>query len=317
MTPESELNQTKREVNQGAEKHIGIIYPVLDGQGSIVLLTYMGSDNVIAEAARTSYQSGTKKISGDRGLIRNLMRNDHTSPFEMGELMFGIEMPLYVLGQMERHRTAKWVSKNQMSGRYSIMDYKFFIPSSEDIGVQSKKNKQGRGSAVELEVAEEFRTWLISLGQMTYEKYEYFLNDDGTGKAKDPTRPMIARELARMQLPQNLYTRLVWKCDIHNLLHFLQLRTAPDAQLEIREYADKMAEVVQDSFPLCYEAFEEYRLNAIRLSMTEQNIISEILASKGVVVTDEEITTALDKHSVKSNDEREGLIDKFKKINKQ
>jgi thymidylate synthase (FAD) len=309
-----EQGLTKREINEGAEKHLGQTYTVLDGLGSVALLNYMGTDHLIAEAARTSYKKGTKKVSNDRGLIRNLIRNDHTSPIEMGELMFGFEMPLYVLAQMSRHRTAKYANENHESGRYSILEYKFFIPAAENVGVQSKKNKQGRGEGVDIQVAEEFRSWLISLGEDTYAKYEYFLNDNGEGQPKDPTRPMIARELARMGLPQNLYTKLIWKCDIHNLLNFLQLRTAPDAQLEIREYADVMVNIVADSFPLCWEAFSDYRLNAIRLSTIDQEIISDIFKKHGIVVTDQEILEALDEKGVKSPDERTGLVKKMSKI---
>ncbi len=311
MTAES--NQTKREINSGAEKWLGVPIPILD-QGSVMLINYMGSDDSIADAARTSYQTGTRKITNSRGLIRNLMRNDHTSPFEMAELTFRLEMPLYVLAQLSRHRTAKFVNENHESGRYSILEHKFYIPEAKDIGIQSKKNKQGRGEAVNMEVAEEFRSWSIGLSEISYAQYEHFLNDDGTGHPEDPNKPMIARELARMGLPQNLYTKLVWKCDLHNLLHFLQLRIAPDAQMEIRAYANKMAEIVNDSFPLCWEAFNDYRLNAIRLSSPEQNIISGVLKKRGIVVTEAEILEALDKKEIKSVDEREGLVTKFRDL---
>src|SRR5439155_15475444 len=120
--------------------------------GFVRLVDYMGSDQSIVQAARVSYGEGTKSVLEDRGLIRYLMRKDHTTPFEMVVLKFHIKAPIFVVRQWERHRTA---SVNEESGRYSIMREEFHEPAREDVGFQSKDNRQGRaGDAVPPEVVQ-------------------------------------------------------------------------------------------------------------------------------------------------------------------
>ncbi len=306
----TERNETKQRVNAGAEEHLGIPIPVLD-HGFVILVGYMGDDQSIEEAARISYGGGTRSVNERTGLIRYLRRNKHTTPFEMAELKFHIKIPLFVLAQMIRHRTA---NINQLSARYSVMDNEFYIPEPENIGIQSSTNRQGRGQEVEASRADEFKRWLITTAMLSYEKYEDFLNDDGKGKPKNPDEPMIARELSRMGLPQNLYTQLVWKCDLHNIFHFLGLRMEKHAQWEIREYANAMATVVKDSFPIAYKAFEDYELNATQLSAPEKNILTELIISKGIAITLEEVYKLADQTGLTNKREREELINKFRTI---
>jgi thymidylate synthase (FAD) len=194
------------------------------------------------------------------------------------------------------------------------MQDEFYIPSPQDIGVQSSTNRQGRGEEVDPLKAQEFLNWLTSMAINGYENYQHFLNDDGTGKAKDPLEPMIARELARMGLPQNLYTEVIWKCDLHNIFHFLGLRMEGRAQKEIREYANAMAQIVRDSFPISYKAFEDYELNAIQLSAPEQSVLIEVLKRHGVVVTKEEILRIADNQNLKNKGERNELMEKLSKL---
>src|SRR5438552_4564046 len=111
--------------------------------GFVRLVDYMGSDQSIVQAARVSYGEGTKSVREDRGLIRYLMRHEHTTPCEMVVLKFHIKAPIFVVRQLVRHRTA---SLNEESGRYSIMREEFHEPDQEDVGFQSKDNKQGRAT---------------------------------------------------------------------------------------------------------------------------------------------------------------------------
>src|SRR5690606_10163489 len=113
---------------------------VLD-KGFVRLVDIMGDDAAIVEAARRSYQKGTKVSRTDEALIRYLMRNHHTSPFEMVELKFHIRCPIFVARQWLRHRTA---SVNELSGRYSVMEDDFYLPDGEQVQPQCKNNKQGR-----------------------------------------------------------------------------------------------------------------------------------------------------------------------------
>jgi thymidylate synthase (FAD) len=301
---------TKRTVNPGAEKWVGEVVNVLD-HGFIYLVDYMGDDAAIARAARVSYGWGTKSVSSDEGLIRYLDRNRHTSPFEMGELEFHVKLPISVARQWVRHRTA---SLNEYSARYSILSDEFYIPDEESINVQSSSNRQGRGEKVSSAEAKLVQEVFSKNAKRNYEDYAFLLNDDGSGKPIDPDRPQIARELARNVLPVDVYTQWYWKIDLHNLFHFLSLRMDPHAQLEIRKYADVMAQMVGDAFPLSYKAFEDYELFAVRLSKPEQEILARLIQNKNIKFSQNEILDAVDYSGMKNKREREELMTKFENL---
>lgn len=265
---------TKRLVVPEAEELIGIPVKCLD-YGHVILVDYMGGDKAIVDAARVSYQSGTKAVSDDRNLIRFLMRHRHTTPFEMVELKFRTKMPIFVARQWIRHRTA---NVNEESARYSILKEEFYMPLLEDVAEQSKTNRQGRGDIVDPGQAQRFIDILLEDSIRQYDHYQSALNEDFedtndgrkyTGKPKDSTKPMISRELARIGLTLNTYTSWYWKIDLHNLYHFLGLRMDSRAQKEIRVYADTIAEIAKKVAPYSYEAFEDYVLNAVTFSSLE------------------------------------------------
>src|SRR5437764_805343 len=144
-------------ISEAAEELLDKALPV-PSNGFVRLVDYMGSDQSIVQAARVSYGAGTKSVREDRGLIRYLMRHAHTTPFEMVTLKFHIKAPIFVVRQWERHRTA---SINEESARYSIMKEEFHEPAWEDVGFQSKDNKQGRSQdAVPPEVVQRFLDFL-------------------------------------------------------------------------------------------------------------------------------------------------------------
>jgi thymidylate synthase (FAD) len=216
------------------------------------------ADGAIVQAARVSYGHGTKQASEDRGLIRYLMRHRHTSPFEMVELKFHAALPLFVARQWIRHRTA---NVNEYSGRYSIVPGRFFRPEPSSVRSQSPDNKQGRGAAIGPEILEKFQEYLTA-GESLYQAYEQLL---AAG---------VSRELARIGLPQSLYTEWYWKCDLHNVLHFLELRLSHDAQHEIRLYAEAMFALLKRIAPITMEAFVDYRLSSLTLSRLELEALS-------------------------------------------
>lgn len=255
------LSQTKRLTVPAAEEILFQPVTCLD-HGFVRLVDYMGGDPSIVQSARVSYGAGTKKVSEDRGLIRYLMRHRHTTPFEMVEAKFHAAMPIFVARQWIRHRTA---NVNEYSGRYSEMPDRFYIPEVSNVRRQSAGNKQGSQGLVELATAEEFTRWLTDLSRDTHEKY------------LDSAKKGVAREQARMGLPQNLYTEWYWKIDLHNLLHFLSLRKDPHAQQEMRVYADAMAEMTKRIAPVAYEAFEDYRLFATSFSRPEKDAVRLIV----------------------------------------
>ena len=201
------------------------------------------ADPAITEAARVSYQKGTKSVSEDRGLIRYLYRHSHTTPFEMVEFKFHCSMPIFVARQWIRHRTA---NVNEMSGRYSILPNEFYLPGPDGIRAQSKTNKQGSEGQIEDTDAQGFSSYLAEFCATAYQKYEAAI-EKGVG-----------REQARMILPANLYTSWYWKIDLHNLLHFLKLRCDAHAQYEIRVFADAILELIKPIVPWTIEAWEDY-----------------------------------------------------------
>jgi thymidylate synthase (FAD) len=265
--------QTLRAVSEGMEAHLYTAVPVLD-HGFVRVVDYMGDDAAICQAARVSYGKGTKSVQNDEGLIRYLMRHWHSTPFEMCEVKLHIKLPVFVARQWIRHRTA---NVNEYSARYSILDREFYIPAPEHIAAQSSVNNQGRGEALTGEEAARVLDILKSDSTRSYDNYQSMISDDG--------QQGLARELARMNLPANIYTQWYWKVDLHNLLHFLRLRADAHAQYEIRVYADAICSIVADWVPFAYAAFEDYRLGGATLSGTALDCVRRML--KGEAVTQE------------------------------
>ena len=116
----------------------------------------------------------------------------------------------------------------------------------------------------------------------SYTNYTKLLNEDGKGEVIDQDRHGIARELARMVLPANIYTQWYWKVDLHNLLHFLSLRADPHAQYEIRVYAEVMLDIVKRWVPITHEAFLQHRLNAVTLSADAFAVVKRMLSGEKV-----------------------------------
>jgi thymidylate synthase (FAD) len=251
---------------------------VLD-HGFVRVIDYMGDDGAIVQAARVSYGRGTRRVSEDRGLINYLMRHRHTTPFEMCEIKYHVKLPIFVARQWIRHRTA---NVNEYSARYSILDNEFYIPAPEHLAAQASTNRQGRGEVLEGEAARRVLDLLREDAERAYAGYASLLNEDDTGAPRDPSWPGLARELARMNLSLNFYTQWYWKTNLHNLLHFLNLRADPHAQYEIRAYADAMLDTVRRWVPLAHAAFLEYRMNAATISATGLAVIRRFLAGEQV-----------------------------------
>ena len=278
--------------NKQADALLDKEFKVLD-PGFVRLVDYMGSDAAIVQAARVSYGEGTKKVSEDRALIRYLMRQGHTSPFEMVEFKFHVKLPIFVARQWIRHRTA---NVNEYSGRYSVMKQEFYLPEAKDIRFQSTVNKQSRS---EEEVPDELKRRFIDFLKRThaasYEEYECLIEAG------------LARELARIGLPLSLYTEWYWKIDLHNLFHFLRLRMDPHAQQEIRQYAIIMADMVKIVCPMAYEAFMDYSFNALSFSGPELKALKAHLSD--LSLTKEDIVA----HGL-SKREADELLKKLEKI---
>ena len=259
---------TRRPTVPVLEERMYTPLPCLD-HGFVRLIDYMGNDAAIVQAARVSYGEGTKKVRQDRGLIRYLLRNAHTSPFEMCELKLHCKMPIFVARQWVRHRTA---SLNEISARYSVLDNEFYLPAPDDIAVQAKNNRQGRGDTLTPEQSAMVLEMLKRDATNAYTTYETLLGEEYG----------LARELARMNLPVNWYTQWYWKIDLHNLLRFLRLRMDAHAQYEIRVFADAIASLVEDWVPLTWEAFSDFRVGGRFLSRHEVAVLRDAIAGRPI-----------------------------------
>ena len=266
----STSHSTIRATVPGMEAHLYKAHNVLD-HGFVRVIDYMGDDSAICQAARVSYGKGTKSVQNDAGLIRYLMRHWHSTPFEMCEIKLHVKLPVFVARQWIRHRTA---NVNEYSARYSILDREFYIPAPEHINAQSVINNQGRGGVLEGEEAARVLEILKADSNRAYDHYEEMISDEG--------QDGLARELARMNLPANIYTQWYWKVDLHNLFHFLRLRADAHAQYEIRVYADAICEMVKDWVPAAYGAFEDYRMGGVQLSGKGVEVVRRRLAGESV-----------------------------------
>lgn len=261
---------TLRPVAEGIEAHLHRPIPVLD-HGFIRVVDYMGDDAAIVQAARVSYGAGTRAARDDAGLIRYLMRHWHSTPFEMCELKLHVKLPVFVARQWIRHRTA---NVNEYSARYSILDGEFYIPAPGQLAAQSATNAQGRGAVLGAEEAARVLDWLKDDAARAYDHYRAMLSTEG--------QQGLARELARMNLPMNVYTQWYWKTDLHNLFHFLRLRADVHAQHEIRVYAEAICTVVRDWVPAAWGAFADYRLGGATLSAQGVAVLKRRLAGEQV-----------------------------------
>ena len=235
--------------------------------GFVRLVETMGSDNAIVQAARVSYGEGTKNVRNDRALIRYLMRHRHTSPFEMCDLKFHIKLPIFVMRQLVRHRTA---SINEYSGRYSVMSDDFYVPEFEYLKPQSQTNKQGRDGAFSDTLLSYITKIITDVTETARDKYKVLIGRD------------LTRELSRIILPVSNYTECYWKINLHNLFHFLKLRLDEHAQQEITDFADVIWSFARSRFPIASEAFDDYIRGSITLSRMDVTALKDLLQDKFV-----------------------------------
>ncbi len=253
----------KRASVAALDEILGESFPVLD-HGHVRVIDYMGDDAAIVQAARVSYGAGTKQVHEDRGLIRYLLRNAHTTPFEMCKLKLHIRVPMDCWRQWIRHRTA---SVNEYSTRYSeaISDQQGTLPG--EWRLQTTLNKQGSEGFLDLDLGKELTISEANFHQSARDLYQSRIESG------------VAREQARKDLPLSTYTEAYWSIDLHNLLHFLMLRMDSHAQTEIRQYATVIGEeIVARWVPFVWEAFRDYRLNAMRLSGPETELMRLLIA---------------------------------------
>lgn len=243
---------------------------VLD-HGHVMLVDWMGDDDAPLESARMSTGNPTGVDLGKDDRLRTRLWNDvHTSPFEMGEVVFELQVPIFVLRQMDRHRTLdmdtgdytesldenfrKFTSRNEFSGRYAVLPDLFYVPTAQRIQGKGKLNKQGSEGELPLGVQERV-VELISEHNAGSRALYNELNSLG-----------VSNELARLVLPPTQYTRIRLKGNLLNWLKFLKLRTADDVQWETRQFAIEMARLTAKLFPKHAAFFEKHLQDKLQVT---------------------------------------------------
>jgi thymidylate synthase (FAD) len=245
----------------------GFTINVLDDIGYVRLVDWLGDDSRIVEAARVSYASPSKGKEADDKLLHYLYRKKHTSPMEQCNISFNIKMPIFTMRQFVRHRTFKL---NEQSARYSELPSDFYIPKSWR--KQDTVNKQGSIDTGD---------WNPILDEGWESTATSALNDyctDSYAIYQLMIKQGIAKEMARMILPVNVYTEIYVNCDLHNLLHFLTLRMDEHAQWEIRQYANAMYEITKKLFPVTIGAFDRYKWHVV--DTREKQNVAELFGVK-------------------------------------
>ena len=221
---------------------------VLD-HGYVNLVETWGSDQRVIESARMSTDKGfkgwgTPNEPGDEKLLRFLWTHKHATPFEMGGLIIEVQAPIFVFREWHRHRTQSY---NEMSSRYTVLPDLFYLPSTERMmgARQSTRNKQGSEAGFSTEAAMSHRSHLLDSYRISRDLYEHLISLG------------VAREVARLCLPVSQYSRMRASANLRNWLAFLTLRRAPNAQYEIRQYADAVGKLVAQAFPRTWELFVE------------------------------------------------------------
>ena len=209
-----------------------------DNIGYIEKIRHDGDDLSIVNSARISFMKESKEFSEkDEKLIKYLIRNNHTSPFEYPIISFEVKCPIFVARQWMRHRT---FSYNEVSRRYTSEQIEFYFP--QYLRTQDKINKQSSADFAD------YGDYLDKMKAVTYlanSLYEQMIDDN------------IAREIARIILPQNLYTKFIVTGNLHNWLHFVELRIKPQAQYEIMVYAEKVLEELEQGNPITIKYWRE------------------------------------------------------------
>lgn len=236
---------------------------VLD-HGEVLLLDCMAGDAKVYGAARISTgkrpEEASKGEEADRKLIGFLMANGHGTPFEHAVFQFYVKAPIFVVREWQRHRMASY---NEQSGRYSEFQPEFYVP--DHIRVQDPKNKQSSVRATLTSgQANRADNGLIEQLLPDNRQSDAFQMADlavAPARAFDVYQELlargVAREMARLVLPVSMYTSMWWTVNARSLMNFLALRNSEAAQWEIRQYAEALELIFQNTMPWTHAAFVE------------------------------------------------------------
>jgi thymidylate synthase (FAD) len=214
---------------------------ILD-KGFIRLDEVSGDDLTVVQSARVSYRGAATGDDRDKKLISFLMNNNHETPFEHVVFRFHVKCPMFVARQWFRHR---WASYNEVSGRYTVVNEEFYLPTH----FRTQKGKNYQYENLSEQDCNELYTKFENFHKWVYNFYTKLIEQG------------VAKEQARMILPQSMYTEFYWTVNARSLMNFLKLRVDEHAQWEIRQYAMALLDFFVDNMPWTAEAFIKKEFN--------------------------------------------------------
>ena len=214
--------------------------PIDAEDGFVRLVDYMGDDHSVVRAARVSYGEETKGDKADKKLINYLMTHNHGTPFEHISFTFHIKCPLFIARQWFRHRIGSF---NEISGRYVEINSQFWKPTNWRVNVNPRNKQDSTEQEWDPKMLEAIDHAYQKTIHQSSETYEWLLANG------------VAKEQARAVLPLATYTEFYWTVNARSLFNFINLRTSPDAQLEMQNYANIVYDLAKLNAPWTFEAF--------------------------------------------------------------
>lgn len=214
-----------------------------DSIGFVEILGIFGDDLTVVNAARVSFaKESTVMTPGDEKLIKYLAKHNHTSPFFHPQVRLRLKMPIFVAREWFRHTVG--FARNEVSRRYVDFEAECYIPSSNTIRERDTNKKQGSKDTA------------VTGSDLAKESIK-----DATTKAVNTYNALltlnVAPEVARMVLPQSMYTEFIETASLYAYARLCKLRLNPDAQAEIRQYAQAVSEHLERIFPISWAALSE------------------------------------------------------------
>jgi thymidylate synthase (FAD) len=213
---------------------------VLDSIGYVDLLEKFGDDLTVVNAARVSFAKESKEFTEQDGkLVRYLAKHHHVTPFFHPQLRFRIKMPIFVAREWFRHQIG--FARNEVSRRYVDSQPECYVPKADEIRERDPRAKQGSKDT-----------------PVTNAEYVYEHLNDATQAAMETYKTLlssgVAPEVARMILPQSMYTEFIETGSLAAYARLCALRLDPTAQKEIRDYATAVSELLETAFPVSWPA---------------------------------------------------------------
>ena len=214
-----------------------------DGIGFVEILGTFGDDLTVVNAARVSFAKESNVMTlGDEKLIKYLAKHNHTSPFFHPQIRLRLKMPMFVAREWFRHTVG--FARNEVSRRYVDSDVECYIPDSQNVRERDTNKKQGSKTTA-VDDSDVVKGYMADVTHLSVETYNKLLEAN------------VAPEVARMVLPQSLYTEFIETASLFAYARLCKLRLGADAQVEIRLYAQVLSSLLEKAFPVSWAALSQ------------------------------------------------------------